>query len=81
MTKTAKVTVKLVKVTLQYSDGSLRILEDRCEEWEKSVNSALIMDFMHGTIMPKFDWYELKSATDSRTSNSVSKPAKLKEEK
>ena len=52
-----KVPTKLVKVTMEYSDGDIHTLETvAAEAWIKDVNDQIFMSYIHGCKMQKHPW-------------------------
>jgi hypothetical protein len=51
---------KLIKVTLEYEDGTLRVLNKRCEEWRADMDSALFLQSSHGWSMGVYPWRVIK---------------------
>jgi len=55
---------KLIKVTVEYNDGTIRVLDKRCDEWESECNSAIFMNWTHGHSVPDFPWKEIRGDPD-----------------
>jgi outer membrane PBP1 activator LpoA protein len=48
---------KIVKVTLEMSDGTVKHLSGvEAERWEKAMNGALMIAHIRGVQMPDFPW-------------------------
>ena len=52
---------KLLKVTMEYDDGEIQTLEgEQAQQWEKELNGAVTMNWVHGHHMPQFKWKKIK---------------------
>ena len=50
---------KLIRVTLEFDDGKIRELRDEdAQEWNKTMKSSAMMDFVLGKKHPSFEWEE-----------------------
>lgn len=57
-----KVNPKLIKVSFEYDDGTVRTLRNKdAEKWMGQVNSSISMDFVHGG---SFDCPEFEVSTN-----------------
>jgi len=50
---------KLIKVTMEYSDGSIEYLDSEAEKWLNEVNGLCVFGSIHGQSLSDFNWKKL----------------------
>jgi len=50
---------KLIKVTFEYSDGSVECLDHDAEKWLNELNGLCVLGHMHGIAFSIFNWKKL----------------------
>jgi hypothetical protein len=52
---------KLIKVTMEYSDGEVSYLDgEDAAKWESAANGVIMFNYAHGVHFPQFKWKKVK---------------------